>query len=37
MLALPFAPQRPYWRWPSGKASLRKYSENANNQKIMVE
>jgi hypothetical protein len=23
MLALPFARQRPYWRWPSGKASLR--------------
>jgi sterol desaturase/sphingolipid hydroxylase (fatty acid hydroxylase superfamily) len=23
MLALPFAQQRPYWRWPSGKASLR--------------
>jgi sterol desaturase/sphingolipid hydroxylase (fatty acid hydroxylase superfamily) len=23
MLALPFAPQRPYWRWPGGKASLR--------------
>jgi sterol desaturase/sphingolipid hydroxylase (fatty acid hydroxylase superfamily) len=23
MLALPFAQQHPYWRWPSGKASLR--------------
>ena len=23
MLALPFAQQRPYWRWPSGKAALR--------------
>ena len=23
MLALPFAKQRPYWRWPSGKAALR--------------
>ncbi len=23
MLALPFRRQRPYWRWPSGKASLR--------------
>ncbi len=23
MLALPFHRQRPYWRWPSGKASLR--------------
>jgi len=23
MLALPFTQQRPYWRWPSGKASLR--------------
>jgi len=23
MLALPFNRQRPYWRWPSGKASLR--------------
>ena len=23
MLALPFVRQRPYWRWPSGKASLR--------------
>jgi sterol desaturase/sphingolipid hydroxylase (fatty acid hydroxylase superfamily) len=23
LLALPFARQRPYWRWPSGKASLR--------------
>jgi sterol desaturase/sphingolipid hydroxylase (fatty acid hydroxylase superfamily) len=23
MLALPFTRQRPYWRWPSGKASLR--------------
>jgi len=21
--ALPFTRQRPYWRWPSGKASLR--------------
>jgi hypothetical protein len=26
MLALPFDPQRPYWRWPSGKASLRSKS-----------
>jgi len=23
MLALPFTRQRPYWRWPSGKASVR--------------
>ena len=23
LLALPFTRQRPYWRWPSGKASLR--------------
>jgi sterol desaturase/sphingolipid hydroxylase (fatty acid hydroxylase superfamily) len=23
MLTLPFAKQRPYWRWPSGKAALR--------------
>jgi sterol desaturase/sphingolipid hydroxylase (fatty acid hydroxylase superfamily) len=23
LLALPFTPQRPYWRWPSGKTSLR--------------
>ena len=23
MLSLPFARQRPYWRWPSGKAALR--------------
>lgn len=23
MLALPFTRQRPYWRWPSGKAALR--------------
>jgi sterol desaturase/sphingolipid hydroxylase (fatty acid hydroxylase superfamily) len=26
MLALPFHQQRPYWRWPSGKASLRSKS-----------
>jgi len=26
MLALPFTRQRPYWRWPSGKASLRSKS-----------
>jgi hypothetical protein len=23
MMSLPFDQQRPYWRWPSGKASLR--------------
>jgi sterol desaturase/sphingolipid hydroxylase (fatty acid hydroxylase superfamily) len=29
MLALPFTRQRPYWRWPSGKASLRSKSPGA--------
>jgi sterol desaturase/sphingolipid hydroxylase (fatty acid hydroxylase superfamily) len=29
MLALPFNPQRSYWRWPSGKASLRSKSPGA--------
>jgi len=23
LIKMPFVPQRPYWRWPSGKASLR--------------
>ncbi|MBM4294891.1 MAG: sterol desaturase family protein [Deltaproteobacteria bacterium] len=27
LLALSFRPQRPYWRWPSGKASVRKVEE----------
>ena len=29
LLALPFTHQRPYWRWPSGKASLRVKSSGA--------
>jgi sterol desaturase/sphingolipid hydroxylase (fatty acid hydroxylase superfamily) len=29
LLALPFTRQRPYWRWPSGKASLRPKSAAA--------
>jgi len=29
MLALPFTRQRPYWRWPSGKASLRSKTAGA--------
>jgi sterol desaturase/sphingolipid hydroxylase (fatty acid hydroxylase superfamily) len=32
MLALPFHQQRPYWRWPSGKASLRSKSPGAPDQ-----
>ena len=32
MLALPFTRQRPYWRWPSGKASLRAKSPGAPDQ-----
>jgi hypothetical protein len=24
LITMPFAKQRPYWRWPSGKASTRK-------------
>jgi sterol desaturase/sphingolipid hydroxylase (fatty acid hydroxylase superfamily) len=32
MLTLPFRPQRPYWRWPSGKASLRSKSPGAPDQ-----
>jgi len=27
LLALPFTRQRPYWRWPSGKASVRRTGE----------
>jgi len=26
MLAFPFTRQRPYWRWPSGKATIRSQS-----------
>jgi sterol desaturase/sphingolipid hydroxylase (fatty acid hydroxylase superfamily) len=38
MLALPFTRQRPYWRWPSGKASLRLQSPGAPDQLgIMVD
>jgi len=29
MLALPFVRQRPYWRWPSGKAAIRVKSPGA--------
>ena len=38
MLALPFTRQRPYWRWPSGKASLRSKSPGApDSPGVMVE
>ncbi|MGB8992017.1 MAG: sterol desaturase family protein [Desulfobaccales bacterium] len=36
MLALPFHKPRPYWRWPSGKASARKICE-VNDTDFMVE
>ncbi len=29
LLRLPFSKQRPYWRWPSGKGSLRKPEDTA--------
>ncbi|MBM4274284.1 MAG: sterol desaturase family protein [Deltaproteobacteria bacterium] len=31
LTALPFLPQRPYWRWPSGKASVRKVGKASDN------
>jgi hypothetical protein len=37
MLALPFHKQRPYWRWPSGKASLRVKTPAAPGHWVMVE
>jgi hypothetical protein len=27
LITMPFTPQRPYWRWPSGKASIRRAGE----------
>ena len=38
MLALPFTRQRPYWRWPSGKAALRSKLPGASGQPgVMVD
>lgn len=38
LLALPFHKQRPYWRWPSGKASVRvQGGESPDNPKMMVD
>lgn len=36
LLLLPFQKQRHYWRWPSGKASLRKHGK-VSNQTFMLE
>ena len=35
LIALPFTRQRPYWRWPSGRASVRRAGE-VKDPKIMV-
>jgi sterol desaturase/sphingolipid hydroxylase (fatty acid hydroxylase superfamily) len=37
LLALPFRRQRPYWRWPSGKAAVRPESQKGPDPKIMLE
>jgi sterol desaturase/sphingolipid hydroxylase (fatty acid hydroxylase superfamily) len=37
LLALPFGRQRPYWRWPSGKASERLQTPRAPASWVMVE
>jgi sterol desaturase/sphingolipid hydroxylase (fatty acid hydroxylase superfamily) len=37
LLALPFGRQRPYWRWPSGKASVRLQPPAAMDQRVMAE
>jgi hypothetical protein len=36
MLALPFTRQRPYWRWPGGKASVRSKTAGASDQPGMM-
>lgn len=37
LMALPFWPQRPYWRWPSGKASVRPESQKGPDSRVMQE
>jgi sterol desaturase/sphingolipid hydroxylase (fatty acid hydroxylase superfamily) len=37
LLALPFWRQRPYWRWPSGKGSVRPESQTGQDIAVMME
>ncbi len=37
LLAIPFQKQRPYWRWPSGKASVRRRAGGAPGPGVMLE
>jgi len=37
LLKFPFLKQRPYWRWPSGKASVRKAVAGTTDLRLMVE